>query len=121
MINLYHIKVFFPFKDFKSFWTGIDRLQLSRHFKERCMEKDIPIPTIDLLKGGAVFEVGVEGDRIRKIVVRIPCRNFPNEYALKHKDYIYVVSWDGKMVSAWENNHRDSHKSLDVAKYVKQP
>lgn len=121
MINLYHIKVFFPFKNFRSFWEGIDTLRFSRHFKERCNEKDIPIPTIDLLKGGSVFEVGVEGDRIRKIVVRIPCKHFQKEYMNRHKDYIYVVSWDGKMVSAWENNHKDKHKSLDVEKYVKQP
>lgn len=120
-MKLFHLKVYFPFKNFRKFWEGIEDVSYSRHLKQRCKEKDIPRPTKEILKSGNVIECETEDDEetVRKIVVRIPCTCFTKEYMYKHKDYVYVVSYDGKVVSAWANNHKDKHKSLNREKYVR--
>ena len=97
-----------PEYNLEEFWKGVQKLTPTRHFIERLKEKKIPIPSIDEVRRGQIFEIGIEFDEVLKVCYRV---HTPKN------DYCYVIRKGGVLVTAWRQHPKDSHSTLDVTKY----
>lgn len=110
-MRLYHKDVFFPEFDLTDFWNGVDSLVCTRHFRERQLDKNIPLLDIDIIRSGEIFEVGIEFDEVLKVCYRVHTPNV---------DYCYVIRKGGVVVTAWVQSPDDLHSTLDESKYWKE-
>ena len=117
--GLYHRDICW-YAEFDNFFSNHDitKIEFSKHTKEnQCKETkriyDIEDITLDFVKGGVIFEVEVENDKIKKIVVR-------RRYKEK-KDICMVFLLKGQQLfckTCWLNSQDDVHDTLDASQYV---
>ena len=110
-MDLYHKDVYMP-SDFDKydFLASIDHLKLSDHFVNRVWHKKLPIPTLEALANGEVFEIGKEGNIVVKVCFRLRVYH-------SHKDLVYVISNFGHLITGWWQSRNDKHYTLDISKY----
>ena len=109
-MNLYHFQIGFP-KWFKS-PTGIVAPEYGDHSRfeaqvDRYGKIDLP-KTIDLAKF-KVIEIGVEGQMVKKMLVRGSLDS--------KRDICIVLTNTGFVKTVWVNLNTDIHKTLDRSKY----
>ena len=107
-MRLYHKDVYMPEFSLEDFWRGVEKLIPTRHYLERQVSKNIPLPTIEVVRGGEIFEVGIEFDEVLKVCYRVHTPKI---------DYIYVIRKGGVVVTAWTQHPNDLHSTLDRSKY----
>ena len=107
-MRLYHKDVYMPEFSLEDFWRGVEKLIPTRHYLERQVSKNIPLPTIEVVRGGEIFEVGIEFDEVLKVCYRVHTPTV---------DYCYVIRKGGVVVTAWTQNPNDLHSTLDRSKY----
>ena len=110
-MRLYHKDVFFPEFDLTDFWNGVTELKTTYHFRDRQQFKKIPLLDIETIRSGEIFEVGIEFDEVLKVCYRVHTPKI---------DYIYVIRKGGVLVTAWVQNPKDLHSTLDESKYWKE-
>lgn len=113
--RLYHRDVGFPDNvNLPRGFTPVIRLNYGGHAREEAMADrygQIDLPhTIDIRKGD-IFEIGVTGNTVTKIAVRMP-------YNDKLDITLVINTKDGFVRTVWANDKNDQHKTLNRAKYA---
>lgn len=107
---LYHKDVFWPFGE--NTLSGLLRLRLSAHAKQRAKQYKVNPPRTIELKKFNVFEIEVEDGFVVKIVGR-------TKYD-QQRDIILAILLKEKeafVKTLWLNHKGDNHKSLNTSKY----
>lgn len=113
--KLYHREIGFPKgADLPPGFSPVVRLRYGPHAldaakSDRYGRLHLP-PVIDIRKGD-LFEVGVTGNTVTKMAVRMP-------YDEKIDLIIVFGPKDGFVRTVWANAKGDKHRTLDRAKYV---
>jgi len=113
-MNLYHVDIGLP--EGFALPARIVNLYWTRHATNaRYTDRYGNIPELPVLDLSAcnVIEVGLEGKRVRKVVVRTPFDTFNDLVLVLIPD---AGAWTVKTV--WFNECNDTHKTLDRSRYV---
>lgn len=111
----YHKSVYMPELDVVKFWNNIKSLGFSKHFKERYNERkhehSLMFPTVDRLKGGEIFELYMEHNKVIKVCVRV---------SGKKNDSCFVVSNDGYVITTWSTSKNNKYEKIDLSIYARR-
>ena len=90
----YHEAIFMPDFDFEiDFWQHIDEVMVSGHAAMRQHMRVLPMPSLDFIRSGHVYECCIDKDGINCVCVR--CSWFDD------RDIIYIVSRNGLVITGW--------------------
>lgn len=112
---LYHREKGFPNNvNMPRGFSPIIRLTYSKHAQQESMLDaygDIKLPHVIDVRKGDLFEIGVVGNTVTKMAIRIPYNDT--------LDISLVINpADGFVRTVWANKKTDSHKSLNLSKYA---
>lgn len=127
--KVYHSEIYIPSELIESCLDTqrkIDKILFSKHFLDRLdntdakhlfTKRDVLHALLKVKKSPVVpFEIGVNGDKVSKIVVRVPFdknSDLSLVLGLSNANYTYIIT-------AWKNSKYDTHSTLDKSKYEQQ-
>lgn len=113
--RLYHREKGFPeHVNLPRGFSPVIRLRYGSHSRQEAMADrygNLKLPdSIDVRKGD-IFEIGVTGNTVTKMAVRMP-------YDDKIDLVIVFMPSDGFVKTVWANTKGDTHKTLNLSKYA---
>lgn len=113
--RLYHREKGFPENvNLPRGFSPIVRLRYGGHARQEAMADrygNLKLPdSIDVRKGD-IFEIGVTGNTVSKMAVRMP-------YDDKIDLVVVFMPSDGFVKTVWANTKGDTHKTLNLSKYA---
>lgn len=113
--RLYHREKGFPQDvNLPRGFSPVVRLRYGGHARQEAMADrygNLKLPNVIDVRKGDIFEVGVTGNTVTKMAVRMPYDD--------NIDLVIVFKpADGFVKTVWANTKDDIHKSLDLSKYT---
>lgn len=111
----YHERVFFErgaVQEIKNIIRKMKDIKPSRHFIQQYENYGFtPLPSQYDLQRGHIFEYyRDERGLVSKFCVRC-------EHLSPIEDMVYIVSWNGTVITGWRNSKDDNHRTLDLSLY----
>ena len=105
----YHSQIGFP-SNFRR-PVGSFRLSLTRHATQRCADWNVEAPTHVNFRYAQIFEIDMVGDKVSKIVCRVP---YDGQY-----DLCMAIGMRGgpTVITLWLNDLNDKHNTLNLSRY----
>lgn len=112
---LYHREKGFPDNvNMPRGFSPVIRLRYGSHARQESLADrygNITLPDIIDVRKGDIFEIGVVGNTVTKMAIRLP-------YDKKLDMVLVVQPNDGFVRTVWANEKGDTHKTLNLAKYA---
>lgn len=113
--RLYHREKGFPQDvNLPRGFSPVVRLRYGGHARQEAMADrygNLKLPDVIDVRKGDIFEIGVTGNTVTKMAVRMP-------YDDKIDLVVVFMPADGFVKTVWANTKGDTHKTLDLSKYA---
>lgn len=113
--RLYHREKGFPDNvNLPRGFSPVVRLRYGSHSRQEAMADrygNLKLPDSIDVRNGDIFEIGVTGNTVSKMAVRMP-------YDDKIDLVIVFMPADGFVKTVWANTKGDTHKTLNLSKYA---
>ncbi len=113
--RLYHREKGFPQNvNLPRGFSPIVRLRYGGHARQEAMADrygNLKLPDVIDVRKGDIFEIGVTGNTVTKMAVRMP-------YDDKIDLVVVFMPSDGFVKTVWANTKSDTHKTINLSKYA---